>query len=204
MFQELGNALICIDATHNTTCYAGLPLFTIMARDRWGHGKCSSFLGRSNLISNVSGVPVAWMLSSNSQNGTIAYFLHLIKSWNPKVRPAYIMTDCDQAQIAALEAVYPQSQVLLCTWHVLHAIQSHFRTDQFPELWALVKKLVHTLDLAEFNKILDKISSDPAFPQSFVEYFSKQWVPIVHMWSGIGRKSRSIYEESNTNMLLEG
>ena len=33
MFQELGNALICIDATHNTSCYAELPLFTIMARD---------------------------------------------------------------------------------------------------------------------------------------------------------------------------
>jgi len=39
MFQELGNALICIDATHNTTCYSGMPLFTIMARDHWGHGK---------------------------------------------------------------------------------------------------------------------------------------------------------------------
>ena len=144
------------------------------------------------------------MLSSNSKNETIAYFLRLIRSWNPEVRPVYLMTDCDQAQIAALEAVYPQSQVLLCTWHVLHAIQSHFRTDQFPELWALVKKLVHTRDLAEFNKIFDKISRDPAFPQSFVEYFSTQWVPMVHMWSEIGRKSRSIYEESNTNMLLEG
>jgi len=39
MFQGLGNALLCIDATHNTTCYSGLPLFTIMVRDRWGHGK---------------------------------------------------------------------------------------------------------------------------------------------------------------------
>jgi hypothetical protein len=61
-----------------------------------------------------------------------------------------------------------------------------------------------TADLAEFNEILDMISSDPAFPQSFVEYFSKQWVPVVHMWSGIGQKSQSIYEKSNTNMLLEG
>ena len=144
------------------------------------------------------------MLSSNSKYETITYFLQLIKSWNPKVQPAYLMMDCDRAQIVALNTVYPQSQVLLCTWHVLHAIQSHFQIDHFPDLWALVKKLVHTSDLAEFNRILDKISSDPAFPQSFVEYFSTQWLPLVHMWSGIGRKSRSIYEESNTNMLLEG
>ena len=33
MFQELGNALICIDATHNTTFYSGMPLLTIMVRD---------------------------------------------------------------------------------------------------------------------------------------------------------------------------
>ena len=39
MFQKLRNALICIDATHNTTCYSGMPLFTIMARDHWGHRK---------------------------------------------------------------------------------------------------------------------------------------------------------------------
>ena len=89
------------------------------------------------------------------------------------------MTDCDQAQIAALETVFPQGQVLLGTWHVLHAIQSHFWTDHFPELWALIKKLVSTPDLADFNQIFDKISSDPAFPQSFIEYFSTQWVPMA-------------------------
>ena len=44
MFRELGNALICIDATHNTTCYSGVSLFTIMVRDHWGHGKRIPFL----------------------------------------------------------------------------------------------------------------------------------------------------------------
>ena len=65
--------------------------------------------------SDVSGVPVAWMLSSNSKHEIITYFLCLIRSWNPEVWPAYLITDCNQAQIAALKIVYPQSQVLLCT-----------------------------------------------------------------------------------------
>ena len=181
-----------------------MPLFTIMARDHWWHGKQYLILGWSDLISNVPGVPLAWMLSSNSQSETITYFLHLIKSWNPKVRPAYLMTDCDQAQITALKVVYPQSQVILCTWHVLHVIQSHFWSNHSPDLWALVKKLVQTSDLAKFNKVLDKIITDPTFPQSFVEYFATQWFPMVHIWSGIDRRSWSICEESNTNMLLEG
>ena len=95
-----------------------------------------------------------------------------------------IMTDCDQEQIVALLAVYSQSQVLLCTWHVLYVIQSHFQTDHFPDLWALIKKLIHTSDLAGFNRILDKISSDLAFSQSSFKHFSTQWLSLVHMWSG--------------------
>ena len=39
IFQKLGNALLCIDATHNIMCYSGMPLFTIIARDHWRHGK---------------------------------------------------------------------------------------------------------------------------------------------------------------------
>ena len=38
-FRRLGSGFIGIDGTHNTTNYAGLQLFTIMARDRWGHGE---------------------------------------------------------------------------------------------------------------------------------------------------------------------
>ena len=38
-FRRLGSAFIGIDATHNVTQYQNLLLFTIIARDRWGHGK---------------------------------------------------------------------------------------------------------------------------------------------------------------------
>jgi len=38
-FQRLGNGFIGIDATHNTTQYQNLLLFTIITRDRWGRGK---------------------------------------------------------------------------------------------------------------------------------------------------------------------
>lgn len=38
-FRRLGGGFIGIDATHNITNYQDLLLFTIVARDRWGHGK---------------------------------------------------------------------------------------------------------------------------------------------------------------------
>src|SRR6266404_3104011 len=104
------------------------------------------------LIFDLTGVPVAWMLSSNTQHDTFTYFLNLVRVWSPAVRPTYFMTDCDQAQISAVETVFPQTHMLLCWWHVLHAIQSHFRTDHFPELWIQIKKLVRTTDVSEFGQ----------------------------------------------------
>jgi hypothetical protein len=38
-FWHLGNRFIGIDVTHNVTAYPGFLLFTIIARDNWGHGE---------------------------------------------------------------------------------------------------------------------------------------------------------------------
>jgi hypothetical protein len=37
-YARLGNGFLGIDATHNVTQYKGILLFTLMARDNWGHG----------------------------------------------------------------------------------------------------------------------------------------------------------------------
>ena len=37
-FLALGNNFVSIDATHNSTQYARLQLFTLLVRDLWGHG----------------------------------------------------------------------------------------------------------------------------------------------------------------------
>ena len=37
-FNLIGKDFLGIDATHNTTQYVGLQLFTLIAQDCWGHG----------------------------------------------------------------------------------------------------------------------------------------------------------------------
>jgi hypothetical protein len=37
-FREHGSGFVAIDATHNTTYYENMMLFTLLVRDRWGHG----------------------------------------------------------------------------------------------------------------------------------------------------------------------
>jgi hypothetical protein len=46
VFQMLGNSFMGIDATHNTTHYENFNLFTLIVRDKWGHGKSSIALCR--------------------------------------------------------------------------------------------------------------------------------------------------------------
>ena len=113
------------------------------------------------------------------------------------------MTDHDCIQMNVLRLIYPDSQMLLCKWHVLRAMRSHFNTSEFLELWAKVKALVNASQLADFARLWVEISNDPSVPQSFVQYMRAEWIPEVKMWSMVMWKNCSILEEGDTNMLLE-
>ena len=128
------------------------------------------------------------MLASSGTTDIITFFVRWVRDASPSVRPSIIMTDRDQAQIAALEVVYPRSQVFLCTWHVLRAIRTHFVTSQFQALWDKIKRWVITEDPAVFLNLWDEISTDPSAPQSVVDYLQTEWVPVLHMWSGTARR----------------
>ena len=117
--------------------------------------------------------------------------------------PVVIMSDCDQAQLQELKDVYPLSQIWLCIWHVLWAMQLHFSITVFQLLWEKVKALVKTEDLAEFYMIWDEISTDPSVPPSFVQYMASSWIPASHMWSKVMWKDYLIYLEDDTNMLIK-
>jgi hypothetical protein len=143
------------------------------------------------------------MLTSNGTTEHIAFFVNWVRDASPEVRPAVIMTDCDQAQINALETVYPQSRVLLCHWHVLRAIRSHFLTTAFEALWLKIKALVRTDNQAIFDKLWHEICTDPSVPPSVVKYLNDMWMKRPHMWSKVFRKNLSIFEEGDTNMLIE-
>ena len=105
------------------------------------------------------------MLTFNRTKGIISFFLRWVRDRSSAVLPAIIMTDWDLVQISALKIIYPDSQIFLCKWYVLHVMQTHFNACEFLELWTKVRALVSTSDEEEFNKLCHKILNDPKCPQ---------------------------------------
>jgi hypothetical protein len=62
---------------------------------------------------------------------------------------------------------------------------------------------VITENIAEFHSIWEDISTNPSVPKSIINYLTTEWILVVHMWSKVARKGQSIYEEGDTNMLIE-
>ena len=206
-FQELGSDFVSIDATHNTTQYVGLQLFTIIVRDLWGHGACCGVFPLMDtaltLHFHFTGGPVAWMLSLDGTQATIQFFLEFVKSRHPQIVPTIIMTDRDQAQMNAITAIYPGATMLLCWWHVLRTIQMHFHTEEFPQLWERIRQWVKLSDQSKFDLWWKEMQADPSVPQSVVDYLRKNWMGIVPLWSGTSRQHWTIFQEGDTNMLIE-
>jgi len=44
---------------------------------------------------------------------------------------------------------------------------------------------------------------DTLYPDTVIMYLAWDWVPCKDMWSTICRQNHTIFEEGNTNMLLE-
>ena len=125
------------------------------------------------------------MVTSSGTQATIQYFLNFVKARSPEIAPAIMMSDRDQAQINVILAVYPDSMVLLCWWHVLRAMRMHFCMEEFPRLWEHVREWVKTPDQSKFESWWDEMQADLLVPLSFIDYLRVNWMPIVHMWAGL-------------------
>lgn len=146
-------------------------------------------------------MPIAWMISSNATEVTIDFFVSKLWEQNPEVIPKRFMSDFDKGQLNVVGRRYSELQRLLCWWHVPHAWQQHIVIAHYPELWEELKRWYRITDENEFDTCWAKIQS--LAPPSFIEYITTHWLPVKELWLGIYRKNRSVFELSDTNMLVE-
>ena len=144
------------------------------------------------------------MLSSNGTQATIEFFLNLVKARSPEISPSIFMMDRDHAQVNAIHSAFPEChRVFYCWWHVLRAIRTHFNTKEFPDLWSLIQDWVCTTDNDQFDTWWIQIRGDKNVPKTVADYIERDWLPHKQMWSAMSRQNHTIFEEGDTNMLLE-
>jgi hypothetical protein len=141
------------------------------------------------------------MISSNATEATIDFFLAQLRLRNPTVIPGIYMSDHDRPQMNAVQRRYCESLLFLCWWHVLHAWRAHFVISHYPELWECLKRWIRITEENEFELCWGEIQR--LAPPSFIEYINTYWLPERDLWSAIARKNRTVFEQSDTNMLVE-
>ena len=98
LLRQYGNNITLIDATYKTTRY-DLALFFICVRTNVGYSVVAEFV----------------IQSENKEN--IEEALKILKEWNPGWNPRFFMSDYSEAELSAVESVFPSTKVYLCDFH---------------------------------------------------------------------------------------
>ena len=98
LLQKYGNTITLMDATYKTTRY-DLALFFICVRTNVGYQVVGEFITQSETSEQI------------------AEALTILKSWNPSWNPPYFMVDYSDAELGAIEQVFPLCKVFLCDFH---------------------------------------------------------------------------------------
>ena len=98
LLVQYANVISLIDATYKTTKYE-LALFFICVRTNVGYSVVAKFIVQSESADNIEEA------------------LRKLKSWNPDWDPRFFMSDYSEAELAAVQAVFPSTKVYLCDFH---------------------------------------------------------------------------------------
>ena len=108
---KYGNTLALLDATYKTTKYQ-LPLFLLCVR------------------TNCCYIPVAEFIVERETSHLISEALQIIAQWNENWKPPFFMVDYSKAELYAISAAFPNSEVYLCDFHREQAWQRWIRSGE--------------------------------------------------------------------------
>ena len=90
--------MVLLDATYRTTKYDVALFFLVVP-------------------TNVGYTVVAEFCLHSETSSDIAEALTLLKEWNPAWTPVHAMTDYSEAEMLAIQSVFPDCKVHLCDFH---------------------------------------------------------------------------------------
>ena len=139
LLERYGNTMSMLDATYKTMKYE-LALFFLCVRTNVGYSVVAEFIVQEESAEKI------------------AEALGVIKQWNPSWNPSFFMTDYSEAELLAIEQVFPSAKSFICDFH----------REQAWERW--VRDHKHGLTKEQGEELLRLLracaseeSSDPSF-----------------------------------------
>ena len=137
---KYGTHVIGLDATFNVTYYRNVSLFAIMARSDGGALPLGYFVATAK---NEVAVTVGLQLFLKVTNVELRDNHSL--SDEESYHPAAICTDKDEVEYAAIQAIFPQSLVILCHYHFMTLMSNELKaTRKFFSVYYLNERWIHT------------------------------------------------------------
>ncbi|RXN27183.1 PT0181Ig heavy chain V region 99A precursor - goldfish [Labeo rohita] len=152
-----------------------------------------------------------YIITSSETQETLKLALQKLRPVFPKP-PRCFMVDKDMSEINALNAVFPESDVLLCWYHVLQAVvrwlmksdsgvSGLHSSNTRREILDSFKKMKACAMKTDFDRVAKEFLKDFSHCQEVCKYFQRYWEPISHRWDDYGRCYN--HGNSETNNLIE-
>lgn len=125
--------------------------------------------------SPAGALPIGVLVLPNEQCATITSALHLYLSLlddqcfggRGAVGPVIFMTDDSAAERNALQAVFPEANLLLCAFHILQAYwrflwdsKTGVKKESRQQLFSFLKSMLHATSQSNLESVFDKAMSD--------------------------------------------
>ena len=98
LMQRYANNITLLDATYKTTKY-DLSLFFVCVKTNVGYSVVAEFVIQSETTQQISEA------------------LAILQRWNPNWKPSFFIIDYSEAELSAIEEVFPSTKVYLCDFH---------------------------------------------------------------------------------------
>nr|XP_054932886.1 uncharacterized protein LOC126541786 isoform X2 [Dermacentor andersoni] len=159
--------ILFIDGTYKVNI-EGYILYSILVEDGGGRGR-----------------PVCYAFLQNETTEIVQAMFAKFAEFNPFIVSAcrVVMIDKDMNELRILTKILPNSEILLCTWHVLQCFQQKVNEKarlQRDQLLPLLKKIVYSFTVQDY---LDRLAELEAMAsKDFISYYMQNWHSCKEMW----------------------
>ncbi|KAF5830515.1 hypothetical protein DUNSADRAFT_14400 [Dunaliella salina] len=177
MMAKYGGTIVGMDATYKTNSW-GLPLVLLVVADNHGNG-----------------YPIASAFIQREEQGQLAEFLRLLRTWNPSFNPTFFSIDKSQAEMNAIHAEFPDSRILLCDFHRQQLWQRWIASSDVPrqykdDLLEKMRLVGYANTVTDFHVAMHNLKACPGWQKSktIANYWDQHWGNCIELWATCHRQ----------------